>query len=300
MTSTPWRRGATTKLEADYGVEHTESASVPVTPAAGDGVFWVRSDSPNVPMFTDDDGTDWVLNVGSQWKRETSSTTGASASNTISTPVSALADGDQTAVEVWIFGVDAADATNTYFRRQLVTYYRDGGSTTQWTIEESGAEQRRGTLPGTLTVGLTTSTNDVIVNADTTGVGGGVTIDWTVLYLTRGTITDGVSSGGGGGGGGGLTFTATKTANYTASAGEAVLYDPSGGTFTLSMPGSPATDDQVGIKNAGTSATAVTLSGNGNNVEDPSSPGSVAASVSVSGGGVSIIYQFDGTQWWIV
>lgn len=95
-------------------------------------------------------------------------------------------------------------------------------------------------------------------------------------------------------------FTATKTANYTASSNEHVKYDISGPTFTITMPASPSTDDQVGIKNVTTDISAITLSGNGNNVEDPSSPGSTSASVSVTGAGVSLIYQFDGTAWWIV
>jgi hypothetical protein len=34
------------------------------SPAAGFGEFWVRNDIPNVPMFTDDAGTDFVLNAG--------------------------------------------------------------------------------------------------------------------------------------------------------------------------------------------------------------------------------------------
>lgn len=36
--------------------DHTE------TPVAGRGEYWVRNDTPNVPMFTDDAGTDHVLN----------------------------------------------------------------------------------------------------------------------------------------------------------------------------------------------------------------------------------------------
>lgn len=42
----------------------TESADHSETPAAGFGQFWVRNDSPCVPMFTDDAGTDTVLGAG--------------------------------------------------------------------------------------------------------------------------------------------------------------------------------------------------------------------------------------------
>jgi hypothetical protein len=44
------------------GILMTERADHSVVPAAGFGEIWVRSDTPNVLMFTDDAGTDWVLN----------------------------------------------------------------------------------------------------------------------------------------------------------------------------------------------------------------------------------------------
>jgi len=252
MAGSPWRRGDT-KLQVNQGVEHEESATVPSAPGPGAGTFWVRSDAPNSPMFTDDDGTDYILNAGSQWQSVTSSTTGAAATNTIATPVSALADGDQTFVEVLIFGEDAADATNTYFRHQLITYYRDGGTTTLWTVEESGRDQRRGTFPTTLTANLTTSTNDVIVNADTTGIGGAVNIDWTVLYITKGTIQSGLATGGGGGGSGTVTTVdkrgASKTVTASASSG--------GGTAVGSL--------SLGINSGLTVYLKVTANGNTTN-----------------------------------
>lgn len=45
------------------GVYQTELAAS-VNPGAGSGVFWVRDDAPNTPMFTDDTGVDHVLNAG--------------------------------------------------------------------------------------------------------------------------------------------------------------------------------------------------------------------------------------------
>jgi len=97
-----------------------------------------------------------------------------------------------------------------------------------------------------------------------------------------------------------LSFTDLKTTSYTAVSWEHVKYDPSTPTVTVSFPASPATDDQVGVKNCTTDTTSCTISGNGNNVEDPSSPGSTAASVGIAAAGVSLIYQYDGTEWWIV
>ena len=52
------------------------------------------------------------------------------------------------------------------------------------------------------------------------------------------------------GGGGGLTYS-TKTSNYTASSGEGILADTSGGSFTITLPASPSEGDQVIIADSG-------------------------------------------------
>jgi hypothetical protein len=52
------------ELHSTGGLLVTESADHTNTPAAGKGEFWVRNDSPCVPVFTDDAGTDHVLNAG--------------------------------------------------------------------------------------------------------------------------------------------------------------------------------------------------------------------------------------------
>jgi len=96
------------------------------------------------------------------------------------------------------------------------------------------------------------------------------------------------------------SFTGLKTGAYTAVAGERVKFDPSGGTFPLDFPAFPAPDTIVSFKNCSTSTTAITLDGNGSNVEDPASPGGGSATVSMSGAGAGLDYQYDGTQWWIV
>ena len=44
-------------------VEMAEAADHTTAPSAGKGVWWVRNDTPCVPVFTDDAGTDHVLNA---------------------------------------------------------------------------------------------------------------------------------------------------------------------------------------------------------------------------------------------
>jgi hypothetical protein len=64
MANTPWRR-RNIKLEVDTTLELTEAGTVPGgAPGAGKGKVWVRSDAPNVLMFTDDTGIDTVLGGG--------------------------------------------------------------------------------------------------------------------------------------------------------------------------------------------------------------------------------------------
>jgi len=52
------------ELHSTGGLLVTEAADHTNTPAAGKGEFWVRNDTPCVPVFTDDAGTDHVLNAG--------------------------------------------------------------------------------------------------------------------------------------------------------------------------------------------------------------------------------------------
>jgi len=77
------------------------------------------------------------------------------------------------------------------------------------------------------------------------------------------------SGGGGGGGGGtGLTVTSTKTSNYTAGVNEEVPVNSTGGSFNLTLPGSPTHGDKVRVPDVGgqTSVNPVTVLRNGNNI----------------------------------
>jgi hypothetical protein len=85
----------------------------------------------------------------------------------------------------------------------------------------------------------------------------------------------------------------------TATQGELVLYDPSGGTFTINAPTTPVFGYRWAIKNTTVSAVSVTISGNGNNIEDPNTS-TFLASFGLAVPVISLDFLFDGTNWVIV
>jgi hypothetical protein len=114
-----------------------------------------------------------------------------------------------------------------------------------------------------------------------------------VLVFTNSAGTDTVL-GAGGGGGFSFDFTtgAAITASYNAAAGEHVRYDTSGGTFTVSMPASPSANDRVGVVETAGDTTVLTVSGNGNNIVDPTTT-SVGSSATVSSAYGSVVWKWD-------
>lgn len=96
-----------------------------------------------------------------------------------------------------------------------------------------------------------------------------------------------------------LVFTSLKTANYTVTAGQRVPYDASGGTFTLTAPASPSQGERWAVKETADDATAITIAGNGSNIEDPVG-GTVGASFSLGLAYVSVEWEYDGTAWRVI
>ena len=69
------------------------------------------------------------------------------------------------------------------------------------------------------------------------------------------------------GGGGGIAYT-TKTANYTAEAGEGIIADTSGGTFIITLPSAPEVGDVVVIDDGDDwSTNYLTVARNGSTIE---------------------------------
>jgi hypothetical protein len=96
----------------------------------------------------------------------------------------------------------------------------------------------------------------------------------------------------GGGGGGGLTFIA-KTANYTASSGQGILADTSGGAFTVTLPASPSTGDQVVVADSGNSfaTNRLTVARNSSTIADS------AEDLVLDINDVLVDFIYDGSTW---
>jgi len=89
----------------------------------------------------------------------------------------------------------------------------------------------------------------------------------------------------------GITYV-VKTANYTASANEGVIADTSGGAFTVTLPASPSTGDQVVIADgADWSTNNLTVGRNGSTIDG------TAEDLVCDLEGVSIQFVYDGSTW---
>jgi hypothetical protein len=84
-----------------------------------------------------------------------------------------------------------------------------------------------------------------------------------------------------------------KTANYTTTNNEGVLADTSGGAFTVTLPATPSTGDQVVVADAGDSfgTNNLTVGRNGSTI------GGLAENLVIDITGVSVQFVYDGTTW---
>ncbi len=88
--------------------------------------------------------------------------------------------------------------------------------------------------------------------------------------------------------------TSLKTANYAASSGEMVQCDASGGSFTVTLPGSPRVNQIVGVKLLETTGgNAVTIARNGNAIEGE------AGDATLSAASEYLELQYNGAGIWI-
>ena len=92
-------------------------------------------------------------------------------------------------------------------------------------------------------------------------------------------------------GGGGIGTPTTKTANYTASPGDLVLCDASGGAFTITLPAASGNSGKtIAVKKTDTGGNAITVS----------RAGSDTISGLTSGGQTSFTVRAEGDCYWLV
>ena len=96
---------------------------------------------------------------------------------------------------------------------------------------------------------------------------------------------------------GGTSWQSVKTGNYTASAGEGVFCNTTGGSFTLTLPSSPTIGDEVSfIDYAGTFDTyALTIGRNSEKINGATADLTVAVDRAAN----TLVYT-DGTQGWLL
>jgi len=92
--------------------------------------------------------------------------------------------------------------------------------------------------------------------------------------------------------GGIFSAVTTQTADYTASSGDVVLADASGGAITITLP-SPSANAWVQVKKTDSSTNAVTVDGGGNNIDG-------VASFDITTQYESYTMVSDGSSWFIV
>lgn len=92
---------------------------------------------------------------------------------------------------------------------------------------------------------------------------------------------------------------AAATANFTARKGERVLYDASGGGFTITAPASANLGDRFAIKEVAGDATAVTINGNSSSIEDPIA-GTTPSNFSFGVARASVEWEYDGSIWRVI
>lgn len=143
----------------------TERADHSTTPAAGKGILWVRDDTPNVLVFTDDAGTDTDLGAGGGGGGITALTGDVTASGTGSVAATIAAG----AVDIAMLSATGTPSGSTYLR----------GDNTWATVSGSGDVVGPASATDNAVVRFDSTTgkliqNSVVTIADTTGNMAGV------------------------------------------------------------------------------------------------------------------------------
>jgi hypothetical protein len=86
-----------------------------------------------------------------------------------------------------------------------------------------------------------------------------------------------------------------------ANIGMRVPYIPTGSVFPIFAPTGPTQGDQFGVKNVSPiGPTGVYLDGNSHGIENPLQSYTTVASFYLTGDGISVLWEYDGTNWNVI
>jgi hypothetical protein len=100
---------------------------------------------------------------------------------------------------------------------------------------------------------------------------------------------------GGGGGGGTVTNWTTVNANYTASNGDKLIGDVSGGTFTVKLPAAPVSDSTTVRIKGNFATTNLTVDPNGHQFDF--GVAGLSSTLVLNKDSIDMLAVFDGTHW---
>jgi hypothetical protein len=128
-----------------------------------------------------------------------------------------------------------------------------------------------------------------IAKSGSTGLTGAVTLSQgSNITLTQSGNDISIAASGGGGSSSWLA----KTANYTAASGDKIICDSSGGIFTITLPASPSTGDNVTIKSGGSAATNnITVGRNSQTIMG------LAENMTIQSPNIEVTFVFNGSDW---
>ena len=264
-------------VEKTYIVENgtTGAFTVTVKTSSGSGVTWAAADKGTKVVYSN--GTDVVdtalTDVASDYSPQLSASLDANGNN--------------------IEFDDATGITDDAQNEQLI-FSKTASAVNHLQVKNAAAS-------GTPSITAIGDDTNIGVSIQPKG-DGQVTLDQLVFPTGTGSADQILTTDGSGNlsfvdNSGGTSWQSVKTTTFTAVAGEGYFVNTNGGTFTVTLPGSPTLGDEVTIVDyAGTFDTNnLTIGRNGNPIQGAASD----LTVSVERAGLTLAF-VDGTQGWLL